>query len=332
MNIEQGMMNIEVERKPFHFIRAADRIHHSLFSIRHSIILLLLPFLFSSAAAQSLQPRGYFSADTLKIGEPVDYTLTFRYPRDLEVVFPNESARYAPFEYLDRRFFPTRSDSLYSYDSVVYQLTTFELDSVQPLTLPVYVIDTDEGGQLDSTAIYAAIDSIYLQQVISQLPDSVALRENTEAVEVSRQFNYPYWLLGAAALLLLLAVLYALFGKQLRRRWQLRRLRRANRQFAERFAQAMVYLKTDPSAKHSEEALVVWKHYMERLDRAPYTKMTTREIAALPAGAPLRDDLRAIDRSIYGKKRNGELAGHFEQLRHHTERRFAQRIEEVKHG
>lgn len=299
---------------------------------KYSIILFLLLFIFSSAPAQSLRPNGYFSADTLKIGEPVYYTLTFRYPRDLEVVFPSEDDRYAPFEYLDRQFFPTRSDSLFSLDSVVYKLTTFELDSVQPLTLPVYVIDTDETGQIDSTALYADIDSVYLQQVITQLPDSLALKENTQALDIPLQFNYPYLLIGIVALMLLLAVLYALFGKQLRRRWQLRRLRKVNRQFAEEFARAMVFLKTDPSAKHSEEALVVWKRYMERLDRAPYTKMTTREIAALPAGAPLRDDLRAIDRRIYGKKLNGELIEHFEQLRHHTQQRFAQRIEEVKHG
>ena len=327
LNIEQGMMNDEVEKKHFHFI-----IRHSLFSIRHSITLFLLSFIFTSASAQSLRPNGYFSADTLKIGEPVYYTLTFRYPRGLEVVFPNEDARYAPFEYLDRQFFPTRSDSLFSYDSVVYKITTFELDSVQPLTLPVYVIDTDETGRLDSTALYADIDSVYLQQVIAQLPDSVALKENTQALDVPLQFNYPYLLIGIAGLLVLLAVLYALFGKQLRRRWQLRRLRKVDRQFAEQFARAMTYLKTDPSAKHSEEALVVWKRYMERLDRAPYTKMTTREIAALPSGEPLRDDLRAIDRSIYGKQLNGELIEHFEQLRQHTHQRFAQRIEEVKHG
>lgn len=299
---------------------------------RMLLLLLLLLFLFTSAPAQSLRPNGYFSADTLKIGEPVYYTLTFRYPRDLEVVFPNEAARYAPFEYLDRQFFPTRSDSLFSYDSVVYKVTTFELDSVQPLTLPVYVIDTDENGQLDSTVIYANIDSVYLQQVIAQLPDSLALKENTQPLDVPLQFNYPYLLIGIVGLLVLLAVLYALFGKQLRRHWQLRQLRKADRQFAERFARAMTYLKTDPSAKHSEEALVVWKRYMERLDHTPYTRMTTREIAALPSGEPLRDDLRAIDRSIYGKKLNGELIGHFEQLRHHTRQRFEQRIEEVKHG
>lgn len=297
-----------------------------------SVVGIISVFLTLSAAAQSLKPDGSFSADTLKVGEPVSYTLTFRYPRELEVVFPDEEANYTPFEYLDRQFFPTRSDSLFSYDSVIYEIATFELDSVQPLTLPVYVVATDENGEADSAAIYANIDSIYLQPVIEQLPDSVALKENTNPREIPLQFNYPYLLVGIGIFIVVLVLLYVLFGSQLRRQWRLRQLRRADRQFAERFAEAMVRLKTDPSQQHSEQTLVVWKEYMERLDRAPYTKMTTREIARLPAGEPLRDDLRAIDRSVYGKTRNGELISHFEELRQYTHRRFEQRIEEIKHG
>ena len=299
--------------------------------LRLTVIAVLFSLSFS-ASAQSLKPSGYFSADTLKVGEPVRYTLTFRYPRDLEVVFPDETANYTPFEYLDRTFFPTRSDSVFSYDSVIYQVATFELDSVQPLTLPVYVVDTDEKGNADSTAIYADIDSIILQPVIQQLPDSLVLKENTNPLKLPLQFNYPYLLVGIGAFVALLVLLYVLFGKQLRRQWQLRRLRKANRQFSERFGQAIASLQEHPDRQQSEAALVLWKKYMERLDRTPYTKMTTREIAQLPSGEPLRDDLRAIDRSIYGRAMNGELIGHFEQLQQHTNRRFQQRVEELKHG
>ena len=317
------------------------------FSIRHSMppgwrfrnryLFRLLAFSFilsccSTAAAQSLKPRGYFSADTLKVGEPVQYTLTFRYPRDLEVVFPDEEANYTPFEYLDRTFSPTRSDSLFSYDSVVYNIATFELDSVQLLTLPVYMVDTDDSGRADSTAIYADLDSIVLKPVIQQLPDSLALKENINPLKIPLQFNYPYLLVGIGALMALLVLLYVFFGKQLRRQWQLRRLRKANQRFGERFGQAIATLQEHPDRQQSEAVLVLWKKYMERLDRTPYTKMTTREITQLPSGEPLRDDLRAIDRSIYSRAMNGELIGHFEQLQQHTHRRFQQRIEEIKHG
>ena len=305
----------------------------SSFGVGYSLFIILLSFSsFFSTQAQSLKPMGTFTADTIKIGEPIQYVLTFRYPKELEVVFPDEGANYAPLEYLDRQFFPTRSDSLNSFDSVVYELTTFELDSVQRLTLPVYVVGTDNVGKADSTAIYAPLDSFYLQQVIEQLPDTVELKENTAFLEVPLQFNYPYLLIGLGILLLLLIGAYLLFGDKLRKQWELYRVRRDNKKFMEQFSQAIGTLKNKSDRVQTEAVLVVWKKYMERLDRLPYTKMTTKEIVKLPSGQVLQQDLRAIDRSIYGRHMNGELIGHFEHLQDHTNERFQQRIAAIKHG
>lgn len=292
-------------------------------------VLFLLPFLI--APAQSLKPQGHFSADTLKVGEPVYYTLTFRYPRGLEVVFPNENANYAPFEYLDRQFAPTRSDSLFSYDSVVYEISTFELDSIQSLTLPVYVVEENKSGRADSTAIYADIDSIFLRQILVQMPDSLALKQNTNLQAVPLQFNYPYLLVGVGAVLILAILLYVLFGKRLRRQWRIYQLRRANRKFVAGYAQSLATLQAEPSEQHAEASLVMWKAYMEKLSHIPYTKMTTREIVQLTSGTDVEEELRAIDRNIYGRTSEAALVGRFEQLGEYSHRRFEQRIEEVKH-
>lgn len=282
--------------------------------------------------AQELKPNGYFNSDTLKIGEPVTYTLTFRYPKNLEVVFPGDDDQYAPFEYLDRTFAPTFSDSLYSYDSVDYQLTTFELDTIQSLALPVYVVNTNQQGVADSTAIYASIDSIYLDRLISQLPDSVALKENTAFREVALEFNYPYLLVAIAALVLIVALVYVIFGKQLRKQWQLYRLKKNQKKFQLQFSQALDALRKSPNKRRSESTLILWKQYMERLDRLPYTKLTTKEIVSSPVGGSLQNDLKAIDRGIYGKYANGELIRHFEHLEQHTNNRFKQKIEEIKNA
>lgn len=282
--------------------------------------------------AQELKPKGYFNSDTLKVGEPITYTLTFRYPKNLEVVFPGEENQYTPFEYLDRTFAPTHSDSLYSYDSVDYQLTTFELDSIQSLALPVYVVNTNQQGIADSTAIYADIDSVYLDRLIRQMPDSVDLKENTAFRDVALEFNYPYLLVAIAALVLLVVLVYVIFGKQIRKRWQLYRLKKHQKKFQEQFGKALDALRRSPNKRRSETTLIVWKQYMERLDRLPYTKLTTKEIVSSPAGEPLQHDLRAIDRGIYGKYANGELIRHFEHLEQHTNNRFKQKIEEIKNA
>jgi len=80
---------------------------------RQGGIIILFCCLLCSAIlhGQELKPLGSFDSDTLQVGEPISYTLRFRYPKNLEVVFPGEDDSYTPFEYLDRYFAPTRSDS-----------------------------------------------------------------------------------------------------------------------------------------------------------------------------------------------------------------------------
>lgn len=270
--------------------------------------------------------------DTVKIGEPIQYALSFRYPLELEVVFPAENHPFRPFEYIDRTFIPTRTDSTISYDSVVYTLMTFELDSLQSLALPIYVIEADEEGEIDSTAIYALTDSVYLQQLITQLPDSLDLKENTAYLDIPLQFNYPYVLIGLGILAVIILIVYLIFGEKIRKNLKLRRLRKRHLRFREQFAQQMSKLQQSPDEHQSEHTLLLWKRYMERLERAPYTKMTTKEIVKLPNEEELVDDLRAIDRSIYGHRLNGELIGHFQHLEKHTNHRYEQRYQDIKHG
>ncbi|MEM6844809.1 MAG: LapA family protein [Bacteroidota bacterium] len=282
--------------------------------------------------AQSLQPQGYFLQDTTKIGQQIQYALTFRYPTELEVIFPDENQAFAPFEYVDRTFIPTRSDSATSLDSVVYTLMTFELDTFQYLALPIYIISTDEEGEADSIQIRAEVDSVYLQQLITQMPDSLDLKANTNYQDVPLQFNYPYFLIGLGILLAIALVVFLVFGEKIRKRWQLRRLQKEYRRFQEQFTRQLQQLDQSPDQEQSEQTLVLWKRYMERLERAPYTKMTTKEIIRRPDKQTLSDDLRAIDRSIYGQHLNGELIGHFEHLKQHTQHRYEQRYRDIQYG
>ncbi|MFP4504189.1 MAG: hypothetical protein ACLFOZ_05735 [Cyclobacteriaceae bacterium] len=301
-------------------------------SKRRIFALLAGIVLCTQVSAQALKPEGAFQQDTLKVGEPVTYILSFRYPKNLEVVFPGEDDSYAPFDYLDRTFSTTSSDSAFSYDSVAYQLTTFELDTIQSLALPVYVINTSREGKADSTAIYASIDSVYIDRVVQQLPDSVDLKENMAYRDVPLEFNYPYLLVGIAILLLLAVLVYVIFGKKIRQQWMLYRLKKDQKKFQEQFSRALESLRKSPNKRRSENTLLLWKQYMEKLDRLPYTKLTTKEIVGLPAGNLLQNELRAIDRSIYGNSPNGELIRPFEHLQKHTDHRFKQRIEEIKNA
>ena len=124
---------------------------------------------------QEVIPRGYFHKDSVKIGEALPYSLWVRYPKTHDVAFPDSLFDFSPFELEKRDYFTTKSDSLASLDSVVYYFTTFEIDTVQYLTLPVYLIN-----EYDSTTLYTATDSIILDHVVTVLPDSVSVLINTD--------------------------------------------------------------------------------------------------------------------------------------------------------
>jgi hypothetical protein len=43
-------------------------------------------------------PRGKFLEDSIRIGEPVRFILSFKYPMDFEVIFPDFLYDFSPFE------------------------------------------------------------------------------------------------------------------------------------------------------------------------------------------------------------------------------------------
>ena len=89
---------------------------------------------------QIVQPESSFNKDSVKIGEEVVYSRSIRYLSTKDVVFPDSLFNFAPFELYKKVSFPTRSDSIFSLDSAVYHLSTFELDTVQLLNLPIFMV------------------------------------------------------------------------------------------------------------------------------------------------------------------------------------------------
>ena len=274
--------------------------------------------------AQEIKTRGYFSQDTLKIGEVVDYTLIVDYPRGLEVLFPDSSFSFSPFEYVDRSYQETQSDLTKSHDSVVYRLTTFEMDSIQGLALPVYMI-TDG----DSLPIFPPPDSVLMAFVITESIDSLSVKETAEYQTVEKAFNYPYLLIALGGLLVVIAVILALFGKQLKTRLQLYRLRRAHEKFVTKFAS--LQQKGLNTVDQAEYLLGFWKKYLERLDGLPYTKLTTREIVTIEDNEEFKDTLKSMDRNIYGQFNAPAVDQLSSKLKEFSVDRYLRKIDQLKH-
>ncbi len=298
---------------------------------RISFLFLAGTLSYSCAQSQEIVVRGQFMTDSVKIGEQIPYSLSVHYPASLSIVFPDSAFSFHPFEIQNKKYFPTQTKNQISFDSAVYFLSTFEIDSLQSLALPVFVIH-----RRDCTAVYAKPDTVYLKQLVGTIPESVAakdlpLKTNADYLNVSWLLNYPLLLLIGGILIVTLIILWLVFGKRIKKYYGLRRLTKNHLVFLDRFAQHMEKLQKESTPAVAESILVIWKKYMEGLVDWPFTKFTTKEILQLVSDENLKQALHYIDRMVYASDRAFSIEA-FEQLRAFSQAQFTKKIEEVKHG
>lgn len=284
----------------------------------------------TSLLAQDIQVRGYFRTDSASVGEVIPYILTATYPRNVQLLFPDSTYAVAPFEATGKKYFPTRSDDKISYDSAVYLVSTFELDSLQRLRIPVFVLQ-----ERDCLTVYPTADSIWLRFKVAMALDSIPveklpLKANTAYQRVKWLLNYPYLIIGGAVLLVAALVAWLIFGKQIRRYFLLRRMKRKYLNFINRFGDHINRMGPNAPSPVAEDALMLWKRYMEDLESYPFTKSTSREILRKFSHNGLSQALRTIDRGIYGGY--GAPPDPFRFLEDYSRQQFAKKEEEVKHG
>jgi len=288
---------------------------------RGFLIFIFCHFLFS-ALAQEIKPKGFFLDDSIKIGEAVNYSLSVKYPRDQDIVFPDSTYNFMPFEINYKDFFFTYSDSVYSYDSAVFNLSTFEIDTIQYLKLPVFVLSNG-----DSFTVFTEIDSIILEHIVSQIPDSLALIDNTIYKDLNLAFNYPYLIVGVVTFLFIGGLILIFFGKVIKRKYLLYKLKKRHKRFIGNFQGIIIQNNLD-----FEYTLFTWKKYMEKLEKSPYTKFTTKEIIQTYKDKSLVVALRTIDRAIYGGKEENEIKKRFEDLLSFSDQLYRKRLEKLKYG
>ena len=299
------------------------------FNLNMRIILNIL-FILTAAIcnfqtfAQESTPKGKFVGDSIKLGEPVDYVLTFTHSSDMEVLFPDSTYDFSPFEFLDKKFFPTKTVDGKSIDSVVYTLTSFELDEIQQISVPVFIQDSEKEHVINTIA-----DSIYLVATIDALPDSVPLLTNTNMMIVDRQFNYPYLLIGLGTLLGLAIIAFLVFGKQIRRAYRLKRLKKQFESFQKDFGSLTTNLQ---EIENIEKALSLWKHYSGQLINIPLASFTTKEIKFALKNSDLHHSLQLIDRAIYAGETDNKIKDNFQYLEKSATEYYQQKVEDIRNG
>jgi len=291
------------------------------------ILLILFLVIGVGAKGQDTKPYGYFLEDSVKIGELIPYSLSYKDKRNRKVIFPDSTFDYSPFELFDKAYFDTESDTINSIDSAVYYLATFEIDTIQRLSLPVYIF----AGE-DSIEVFAEFDSITLDQVVLQMPDSVALEETAAYNPVGYQFNYPYWIIGLVILGIIALVVAIVWGKTITKKIKLYRLKKALEKFNLRFEEEINSISSESTQNEIEQVLKYWKQYMEGLERIPYTKLTTKELIKIQQNTSLEETLKSIDRSIYSKPQTEALHADFDFLKDYSTDRYHYVTEEIKNA
>jgi hypothetical protein len=243
-------------------------------------------------------PKGKFLSDSVKVGLPVKYALSYRHKATADVFFPDSAYNFAPFEMVDREYFNTVTDQNGSLDSVVYTLITFEVTPVQELSLPIYV-----RAKRDCTRVFAPMDYVVLNSIINPNAniDTLTLKKDTRLIPIAQQVNFPLIFLIIMGLLLLAGMVFWFFGKPIRRQVRLFNFRRRYDDFRKLFQR--LSRGTEDAKKrleNIEKAVVLWKKYIERIENKPFTTFTTKEILDNLKDNRLSDALREIDATVYG--------------------------------
>src|SRR6476661_4872994 len=78
------------------------------FCVLNSIFCILL---FSAVHAQEIKVHAKFNGDSVKIGKPLEFYLSARYPENLNILFPDSAFSFAPFEFQKKIYFPTKTEN-----------------------------------------------------------------------------------------------------------------------------------------------------------------------------------------------------------------------------
>lgn len=255
-------------------------------------ILLIIGCLLVIENSYAQKPVGKFQTDSIELGRPISYALSYHHNPSAEVFFPDTTYNFYPFEIINRKMYPTVTTNGVSVDSVIYTLVTFDILKNQKLGLPIYLL-----SKRDCTAVYALTDSVFLKEMIKTSVDSLQLKTDTKLLPLSQQVNYPKLLTYILGLLGIVLIIYAFFGRFIRKQYTLFLFGRRHKDFQTNYKK---FTRSTLDDVTIGKALVLWKKHLEWLEKRPYTSYTTKEIISRLPNERLEEALREVDSAIYG--------------------------------
>ena len=291
--------------------------------MKYIVFCLLLVGL--NVTAQSFEPIISVAKDSVFLGEHFDVTLAVRYPKNKQLIFADSTHNFGDFEFVKKTYSTTQSNDSMSLDSAVYTFSTFELGKALKLAIPIYVITPKDSIEVVSDSI-----SIFIKEVIAELPATIELKEDTNAAPLEYEFDYILWGIVLGVSIWLTAACIITFGRPLIVRFKKKRLTNQHQKFEDSFKRKIE--KEGVSKEEVEEALNSWKKHLSYLTKQPYTSYSTTEIHQLANDEQLKNDLRVIDRTLYSSHQLNSVAQLQGSMLGYAQMKFNKRIEGLANG
>ena len=278
--------------------------------------------------AQNKIPEGKFLSDSIEVGKPFSYALSYLHNPETEVFFPDTTYNFAPFEIISKKNFTSKTDTKGSLDSTVYQLVSFNVSLGQSLRMPVFIFN----GK-DCTALYTVSDTIFLRKEnFKDTEDNASLKPELGLLPLSHEFNFSIFF-GVLALIIGVAgSIYWLFGSDIYKQWQLFKLQRRHIEYNRSYNRLLRNAKERENIKDAEKAIIVWKNYLERLEKKPFATYTTREIMDNMPDEGLASALKNMDGIIYGQVKSKDIDKYLEVLKAGATKLYRNKRRQVLEG
>jgi hypothetical protein len=271
----------------------------------------------SAARSQSSLPNGVFLRDSVRIGQTVEFAFSYRHPPEATVFFPDISYNFAPFELVDKQLFPTVTNETGSLDSVIYLLKTFVVKPRLTLSLPVYL-----ATEADSSVFSSVRDTVRVIELIrDDALQSDVPRDDFSMVETDKPLDYWKYLKVVLLTLSIAGSIYLFFGNFIYRQYRLLLYRKRHRDFTIKFKR---YIKGSDTSQNVNQALILWKTYLQTLEGVPYTTSTTKEIIEAIPNERLGEALRTMDMNIYGDVQSSQMTFAMSKLLDIANERYAE--------
>lgn len=276
-------------------------------------ICMLLTLGVNATFGQENKPKGTFLTDSIEVGKPLFYVLSYSHAPNREVFFPDSTYNFTPFEIISKKSFPsvTNAAGTTTIDSAIYQLVTFDVSPVQTLQVPIFIF-----AKGDSTPVFGMRDSVFLKKNnLNPILLKESLQPSVALAPLNSNFNFSR-LFGTLAIILgVIIIIYWVFGKDIYKQWRLIKLQRRHLEYLRSFNRLLRNAREKNNIKDAENAIIVWKNYLERLEKKPFATYTTREIIDNMPDDALAQALKKMDGIIYGQVKSNNMDTFLEVLK-----------------